>query len=117
VANPRFLANPSRDITIDYFGAGPLAAGWDEGVVLLRGIDRPAGVAGRLTDTEIASLGLSRAEVTDGWGQDLSFDNDSSWVRQPGNPVAGRNLPPWGARVSAPVPGGGSLNESIDGVF
>lgn len=117
VAGTRYLANPSRDITIDYFGAGPASAGWDEGGFLLRGVDRPAGPAGRLTDGEIAALGISRAEATDPWGQDLAFDNDSPWVRQPANPAPGRNLPPWSARVTAAVPGGGTLVESIDGVF
>jgi hypothetical protein len=117
IAGTRFLANTARDITIDYFGAGPIAQGWDEGSAFLRGVDRPSGPAGRFADAEIAALGISRSEALDAWGGDLSFDNDSGLVRQPGNPAPGRNTPPWSARLVARLPGGGTAVESIDGVF
>jgi type II secretory pathway pseudopilin PulG len=117
IASTRFLASAARDITIDYFGAGPVAAGWDPGALLLRSADRPLGPAGRFTDGELSAIGVSRLEATDAWGGDLSFDNDSSVVRQPGNPVPGRDTPPWSARLVAQLPGGGNLVESIDGVF
>jgi len=117
LAFARYSTNAARDITIDYFGAGPAAAGWDEGGDLLRGSDRPPGPAGRLTDRELEVLGLTRGEAVDAWGGDIALENDTDAVRNPANSRPGLNTPPYGARVLASLPGGGALAESIDGVF
>jgi prepilin-type N-terminal cleavage/methylation domain-containing protein len=116
-AASRFYANPARDPTIDYFGAGPADSGWDDGNGLLRGADRPARAAQRIGDAELTALGLSRADAVDAWGGDIGFDNDSQLVRQPGNAASGMNTPPYSARLIVQLPGGGSYAETLIGSF
>jgi type II secretory pathway pseudopilin PulG len=123
----RYLASASRAYEVDYFArsdssGNPLSPLWDgpspEG--------QAGGVAGTTggaavpaTDPELRlldALGLSIADVTLRPGYPLRIDNSSPAVNNPDNPDPARTLPPFSARVIAPLPGGEVLITTASGV-
>ncbi len=114
----RFLANSTRNISTNYFAAtdpsGSPSANWDQtGTVLTSGGTSVSAQAANM----IPALGLALADVTTIFGQAILIDNSSSNVNHPDNPVAARTLPPYTARLIAPLPGGEQLVRTVAGVY
>ncbi len=123
----RYLASTSRAYEIDYFAGtdssgNPLTPLWDgptpEGngggiVGNTRGQEIPATAPElRLLD----ALGLAMSDVTLRAGFPLRVDNSSPAVNSPDNPDPARSLPPFSARVIAPLPGARELITTVSGV-
>jgi prepilin-type N-terminal cleavage/methylation domain-containing protein len=118
-ATARFLANAARDPNVNYFGAMPAGSTqqpWDDAPdnVLAR---RSAKSLPGLSGAELATLGLTAAEALDAWGGAIDFDNDGADVRHPSNPVAALATPPFTARLTVTLPGGGQYVETLLGAF
>jgi len=111
----RALADPSRDIAIDYFAAGEVPAGrWDSGGGL--GLAGCEGLPVRpLADGPAETLGLALAQAFDAWGGALRIDNCSVAVRSPLHPEPARQLPPYTAAIVATLPGAVELRVSVLG--
>lgn len=100
----RYLADPGRSVSIDYFGRpGTPAERWDPG----NGVAHSGGAAAPASALNLGgALGLSAADLADAYGQELLADNSSSLTRNPGNPDPSMASPPYTARVLAALPGG-----------
>lgn len=114
----RFLANPSRSISVNYFAntdpSGSASANWDStGTIVSTG--------GAALDADAinlhTALGLSLNDVTISDGQMLQVDNSSNDVNQPDQADPGRALPPYSVRLIAPMPGGSQIITSVSGVY
>lgn len=100
----RYLADSARSASVDYFGSpGTPAILWDSGSAVAHsgGTDKPATTIGLHS-----ALGLSTADVTDAYGQEIRADNSSSQTRNPGQADSAMALPPYTARVLTQLPGG-----------
>lgn len=120
----RYQSDPSRSISVDYFGCGDSVCPpsvvnprWDAG----NGMPSTCGGAIPMWRTTGISphsvLGLSKDDVTDGYGNILTLDNCGSSVRNPNNANAGMTAPPFTAVISTTLPGGGSLSSTAAGQF
>lgn len=120
----RYEGDPSRSTSVDYFGCGaeacpPATANprWDAGNEL------PTTCLGAVsmvaaTGTSIHTfLGLTQADVTDGYGTVFEFDNCVDTVRSPNNTTTTMQSPPYTAMVSTTLPGGDVLATSVVGEF
>ncbi len=114
----RYLANVSRDISVDYFAntdaAGSASSRWDTGGSVAS--SRGASVSMTSISAHTA-LGLSTSDVTDAWEQVMQIDNSSSAVRNPSNSSSALQAPPYTARISTTVPGGGQLVRTVVGAY
>ena len=124
----RYLASAARAYEIDYFARsdssgdprsplwdGPSPEGHAGGVA-----GNTGGAAVPATDPNIRlldALGLALADVTLRPGYPLQIDNSSPAVNNPDNPDPARTLPPFSARVIAPLPGGETLITTASGVL
>jgi type II secretory pathway pseudopilin PulG len=114
----RFLANPSRTVAINYFAntdrSGAASPNWDASgaVANTRGAAAPA--ADVNLDT---ALGLAPGDIQTTFGQPIVVDNSSDAVNQPDNATATRQLPPYTARLMAPLPGGAQLIRTVSGTY
>ena len=123
----RYQSDPSRSIAIDYFSCAdtscPTASTnwprWDANNQLLpTGAPAPGSLSGGvcapvamwtgaagLVDPA-AVLGLSKDDVTDGFGNILMFDNCSNAVRSPNNNLTpAMSIAPYTSQVSTTLPG------------
>jgi prepilin-type N-terminal cleavage/methylation domain-containing protein len=114
----RYLANPARTISTNYFAntdpAGGASPNWDT----TGGVASSRGIAVVATAVNLdAALGLAPADVNTAFGQPILVDNSSDAVNQPNNTTATRQLPPYTARVIAPLPGGAQLIRTVAGIY
>jgi len=115
----RYNADPARAPSIDYFGCGAAACppgaaagGWDGAN------DIPTTCAGpvNMTTTAAGVIGLSREDVTDGYGQVVQYDNCGAGLRSPGNATANMQLPPFTAAAQTTMPNGALLMQTAVGM-
>lgn len=113
----RYLANPARSIAIDYFAnsdpSGSASPSWDESGTVQSSGGAPADAT---TVGLLAALGLAPADVTTAAGP-IQIDNSSTDVNHPNHPTPARTLPPYTARVIAPLPGGEQLVRTVSGTY
>lgn len=116
--NSRYLSNPTRDISVNYFArtnrAGATDARFDSGGSMpnTQGAAQSMTLIGAHT-----ALGLSTADVTDGFGQAFLIDNSSDAVRNPENATVGLQVPAYSVRIQTTLPGGAVLSRSAVGAF
>ncbi len=114
----RYNADPARAPSIDYFGCGEAACppgaagGWDGANGL------PTTCAGPvdMTTTAAGVIGLSREDVTDGYGQVVQYDNCGAGLRHPNNATAAMQLPPFTAAAQTTMPDGTLLMQTAVGM-
>ncbi len=115
----RYNADPARAPSIDYFGCGAAACppagaagGWDGANGL------PTTCAGpvAMTTTAAGVIGLSREDVTDGYGQVVQYDNCGAGLRHPSNATANMQLPPFTAAAQTTLPNGTLLMQTAVGM-
>lgn len=116
--NTRYLANTTRDISIDYFAksdrSGSTSSSWDSG----GSMPNSGGVATSMVTLGAHTvLGLTTADVTDAFGQVLMLDNSSDAVRNPENSTSSLQTPGFTARISTTLPGGQSLSRTVVGTY
>lgn len=114
----RYLANTTRDISIDYFAksdrAGNPSNNWDA----TGSMANSGGVATNMVNLGAHTvLGLTTADVTDAFGQVLMLDNSSDAVRNPQNSSGALQTPGFTARISTTLPGGLSLSRTVVGTY
>lgn len=115
----RYNADPARAPSIDYFGCGAAACppggasgGWDGANGIPTTCAAPVGM-----DTTVAGvIGLTRQDVTDGYGQILQYDNCGASLRSPGNATADMQLPPFTAAALTTLPDGTPLTQTAVGM-
>lgn len=111
----RYLANPTRDVSVDYFAnTGTPASRWDTG-----GLAGNSG--GVLADASALNfgqaLGLSAVDMLDAYGTPIQIDNSSSNSRNPNNATAAMQIPPYSALVRAQLMAGQFYQLSALGGF
>ena len=116
--NTRYLANTTRDISIDYFAmadrSGSTSSSWDSGGTMANS----GGVATSMVTLGAHTvLGLTTADVTDAFGQVLLLDNSSDAVRNPQNSTTSLQTPGFTARISTTLPGGQTLSRTVIGTY
>lgn len=118
-AASRFQVSTARDVGIDYFAAtGPSADRWDNGGNMpSTGCQGFKPLIAATTPSPHDVLGLSPLDVTDAYGQTITVDNCSPAVRSPDNPTSTQQLPPYSALLRTTLPGGGTLDQSVIGIF
>lgn len=120
----RYEGDPTRSTSIDYFGCGEevcppatVSQRWDSGNELPTTCTAPVSMVSTTGTSIHTVLGLTQADVTDGYGAVFDYDNCSSTVRSPENPTVSLQAPPYTARVSTTLPGGDVLSTSVVGEF
>jgi len=111
----RYLANPTRDVSINYFAnSGAPASRWDTtGLAANSG-----GAFTNATTLNFASaLGLSPNDMLDAYGAPIQVDNSSDASRNPNNATLAMQLPPYSALVRAQLMGGQTYQLSAIGGF
>lgn len=111
----RYLANLSRDVSIDYFAAsGATPARWDaSGLAAGSG-----GVFADATTLNLAqALGVASSDLQDGYGTGIQVDNSSNQTRNPDNSTAAMSIPPYSALVRASLVAGQAYARSALGSF
>ena len=116
--NTRYLANTTRDISIDYFAnsdrGGNASSSWDFGGAM----PNTGGNAVNMVNIGAHSvLGLTLSDVTDSFGQVLLIDNSSDAVRNPQNGTGALQTPGFTARISTSLPGGQTLSRTVVGSY
>lgn len=120
----RYQSDPSRSSSIDYWsnGAGltaTAAARWDSSnpgnVIDYTPAATPMYSTGASTELSVA-LSLSKADVTDGFGSIINFENASPYVRSPANSNANQSIPPYTSLISTTLPGGVTYSDAVVGV-
>jgi prepilin-type N-terminal cleavage/methylation domain-containing protein len=111
----RYLANLSRDVSIDYFAAaGATAARWDAGGLAANSGGAFAdGASLNLTQ----ALGLATSDLRDAYGTPIQVDNSSATTRNPENPASAMSIPPYSALVRANLTAGQTYVQSAIGSF
>lgn len=119
----RALADPARDVSINYFASGGAPADrWDSGGPMpLSDCSAPSplvvGTGPTAGTAPIAVLGLSPVDVTDFYGQVLRYDNCSNQVRSPQNADLALQTPPYTASIVTALPGGALLRVNAVGAL
>ncbi|MDE3021406.1 MAG: type II secretion system protein [Pseudomonadota bacterium] len=115
----RYEASASRDVSIDYFAsAGTPASRWDEnGSMPSSGCSVPMALIQSSGTSPQDLLGLTRADVTDAYGQVMTFDNCSDSVRSPANSAVSMQLAPYTVRIQTLLPGKVTLAETAVSQF
>ncbi len=116
--NTRYLANTTRDISIDYFAStdrgGNASSSWDFGGAM----PNTGGSAVNMVNIGAHTvLGLTLSDVTDSFGQILLIDNSSDAVRNPQNAIGALQTPGFTARISTSLPGGQTLSRTVVGSY
>lgn len=116
--NTRYLANTTRDISIDYFAksdrGGNASSSWD----VNGSMPNSGGAAVSMTAISAHTvLGLTPSDITDAFGQILLIDNSSDAVRNPQNSTAALQTPGYTARISTALPGGQTLSRTVVGAY
>lgn len=117
----RYQSDPTRSSSIDYWsnGAGsPDTSRWDASnpgnLIAYQTVATPM-YTGTGSDMTTA-LGVSRNDVTDGYGNIVQFENASQAVRSPVNTVSDMAIPPYTAMISTTLPGNIRYSESVVGI-
>lgn len=120
----RYQSDPARSISVDYFSCGaetcpPTSANslWDAGNGMPVTCSAPIAMFQETGISPSAVLGLSKSDVTDGYGNILTLDNCGATVRSPGNATAAMRAPPYTAVITATLPGGAKLSQTAVGQF
>jgi hypothetical protein len=111
----RYLANLSRDISVDYFASSGLTpARWDAG-----GLAGNSGgaFADAATLNLSQALGLASTDFQDAYGGAIQVDNSSSQTRNPDNVAAAMSIPPYSALVRVNLTAGQTYTQSVIGSF
>ena len=117
----RFLSNPARDVTIDYFAAGNPSGSWDTSGGTVPGTGLFAGPGADPISSVLASLGIGPEE-----GQSAYEINNTMYVANfnetvPAGPAVrssvGGTPPPFTAILYAPMPGGTNLVKIATGNY
>lgn len=111
----RYLANLSRDVSIDYFAAsGATPTRWDAG-----GLAAGSGgiFADALTLNLAQALGVASVDLQDAYGTSIQVDNSSNQTRNPENSTAAMSIPPYSALVRASLAAGQTYTRSALGSF
>jgi prepilin-type N-terminal cleavage/methylation domain-containing protein len=116
--NTRYLANTTRDISVDYFAntdrGGNPSNSWDFGGAM----PNTGGNAVNMVNIGAHTvLGLTLSDVTDAFGQILMIDNSSDAVRNPQNSTGALQTPGFTARISTVLPGGQQLSRTVIGSY
>lgn len=117
----RYQSDSSRSLSTDYFSCGSdtacpsLAARWDQAGEMISTCAAPLPMVQATGVSPHTVLGLSRIDVTDGWGSLFTMDNCTNAVRSPNNATAIRKNPPYTATISATLPGGSVLSMTAVG--
>ncbi|KIA80783.1 hypothetical protein QR66_08405 [Chromobacterium piscinae] len=106
-AQTRYLSDPNRDLSIDYFAnvnpAGSPSSRWDGGGA----IGSTGGAAMDLVNLPgVTQLGLADSDMIDSYNQRILVDNSSPAIKHPDNPAAASTLPPFNAAIRTTLPGG-----------
>lgn len=111
----RYLANPARDVSIDYFAAtGPTPARWDAGGLAANS----GGVFANATALNMsAAIGLAANDLNDAYGTPIQVDNSSVSTRNPENATVAMSIPPYSALVRANLVAGQTYTRSATGSF
>jgi len=115
----RAQGDPSRDASINYFASGGTPAErWDTGgPVPLSACENSSPLLDPAGDGLGATLGLSRIDVTDLYGQVMQYDNCGNEVRHPQNTDTARQVPPYTASIVTTLPGGNRLRVNAVGTL
>ena len=120
----RYQSDPARSISVDYFSCGdatcpPATANslWDAGNAMPSTCTAPLAMFQETGISPSAVLGLSKSDVTDGYGNLITLDNCGASVRSPGNATAAMRAPPYTAVITATLPGGATLSQTAVGQF
>lgn len=111
----RYLANLSRDISVDYFASSGLTpARWDVG-----GLAGNSGgaFADAATLNLSQALGLASTDFQDAYGGAIQVDNSSGQTRNPDNVAPAMSIPPYSALVRANLIAGQTYTQSAIGSF
>ncbi|HCA26380.1 MAG TPA: hypothetical protein DEP05_01815 [Betaproteobacteria bacterium] len=117
----RYMGDSGRSYGVDYFACGGNPCGassspsWDITGTVGNSLQRTNQTAAQVNLQ--TTLGLSHDDVTDGWGNPIYVDNDSSAVRSPSNPSAAMQTPPYTATLYANMPGGQRLSVTAAGNY
>lgn len=121
--NARYQSDPSRSSSVDYFSSGSTnshnLSDWDSvnpgNVIPYDTLATPMYTTGSPTDMAV-ELSLAQNDVTDAYGNIISFENASNNVRNPDNGTASEAIPPFTALISTTLPGGAKFSEAVVGV-
>lgn len=119
----RYQTDPARSISVNYFACGndttcPPANSnslWDRGNGMPTTCAGPIAMFKSTGISPHAVLGLSKSDVTDGYGNLLMLDNCGNSVRNPANTDAAMRTPPFTAVISTTLPGGYVLSQTAVG--
>lgn len=111
----RYLANPARDIAINYFAnTGTTPTRWDAtGLVG----SSSAGFANASAINMAQALGVAPNDLNSAYGTPIQIDNSSNTVRHPDNPTAAMSIAPYSAQVRVALPGAQTYTQSAIGAF
>lgn len=111
----RYLANPARDVSIDYFAAtGPTPARWDAGGLA----GNSGGIFANASAINMgAAIGVAANDLLDAYGTPIQVDNSSAATRNPENATTAMSIPPYSALVRASLVAGQTYTRSATGSF
>jgi Tfp pilus assembly protein PilE len=115
----RFLANPTRDLSINYFAHDGTQIGrWDSEAPTTSKIKVSGGSWASASSLNMqTALGFAASDLLDAHGNALEIDNTSTAVRSPANPDPLMALPNYTAHVRAMLPGSQPYVVTATGVF
>lgn len=117
----RYQSDPTRSSSTDYWSNGngsPDSSRWDAsnpGNLIPYLAQATPMYTGSGNDISTA-LGVSRNDVTDGYGNIVRFENASQAVRSPVNTVPDMAIPPYTAMISTTLPGNVLFTASVIGI-
>ncbi len=116
----RYQADSTRSLSNDYFSCGAAACPstlprWDNNSEMISTCTGPIEMVQTTGISPHTVLGLSRLDVSDGWGNLFTMDNCTDAVRSPSSTIASRQSPPYTALISATLPGGSVLSMTAVG--
>lgn len=110
----QYLANVNRDVSVDYFARRGTNSNWDT----TSQIQNTAGGTLSVVSANLAAtLGIGPSDYTDAYGQTIQVDNSSPQVRNPDNPNANLQTPPFTAAIQTALPGGDVMRVGVSGAY
>lgn len=116
----RYQSDGTRSLSNDYFSCGATTCPsslprWDANSEMIATCSGAIAMVQAAGTSPHNVLGLSRLDVTDGWGNLFTMDNCTDAVRSPSSTIAARQSPPYTAQISATLPGGTVLSMTAVG--